>query len=125
MENEEKFKSFDFADTHQLALATAFLLADKKGKDIVIVDLKDKSVVADYFIICSASSSTQVRALAEYVDTEMGKRGRNVNHRDFDSEWSALDYGDVIVHVFYKELREYYQIERLWDEGNNVERYEE
>ena len=122
--NEEKFSSFDLQDPTQFANACAFLLDDKKGKNIVIVDLKDKSIVADYFVICSASSTTQVRALAEYVDDEMGKHGYNILHRDIDGKWAALDYGCVIVHVFYNELREYYQIERLWDNGNNITVYE-
>lgn len=117
---KEKFNKYDLTVSSEFAEACAFLLDDKRGKNIVIVDLKDKSVVADYFVICSATSTTQVRALAEYVDDEMGKVGYNITHRDIDTKWSALDYGDVIVHVFYEELRDYYQIERLWDDGKNV-----
>ena len=112
---------FDLNDSAQFAKACALLLDEKKGKKIVIINLEGKSIVADYFVICSASSTTQVRALAEYVDDEMGKNGHNINHRDIDTKWSALDYGDVIVHVFHNEVRDYYQLERLWDEGANVE----
>ena len=113
---KEKFDKYDLTVSSDFAEACAFLLDDKRGKNIVIVDLKDKSVVADYFVICSASSTTQVRALAEYVDDEMGKVGYNITHRDIDPKWSALDYGDVIVHLFNDETRLFYHLERLWQE---------
>ena len=121
IKREDLIKDFDLSDPAQFAKACAVLLDEKKGKNIVIINLEGKSVVADYFVICSASSTPQVRALAEHVDDEMGKHGHNITHRDIDTKWSALDYGDVIVHVFHTDVRDYYQLEHLWDDGKNVE----
>ena len=77
-------------------------------------------MVADYFVIASAYSSTAVKALADAVEEELDKVGVHPLHRDADQKWIALDYGSVIVHVFYKELRDFYNLERLWADGDNV-----
>lgn len=116
---------FNLTDPAGLADAVAYLLDLKKGKNIVTIDLSGKTIVADYFVIASAYSSTAVKALADYVEDELSKRGLEPIHRDVDSKWIALDYGSVILHVFYKELREFYDIERLWAEGDNIKRFVE
>ena len=121
---QEKIKEFDLENSTDFAEACAYLVSEKRGKKITIIDLRDKSIEADYFVICSASSTTQVRAIAEFVDDELGKAGYNIVHRDIDTKWSALDYSDVIVHVFYNEVRDYYQLERLWEDKDNVRIYE-
>ena len=121
---QEKLKEFNLEDTTSFAEACAYLASEKRGKKITIIDLREKNIEADYFVICSASSTTQVRAIAEFIDDELGTRGYNISHRDIDTKWSALDYSDVIVHVFYNEVRDYYQIERLWEDENNVRLYE-
>ena len=74
-------------------------------------------MIADYFVIVSAYSTTAVKALSNYVEDELAKCGVEPIHRDVDQKWVALDYGYVIVHVFYKELRDFYRIERLWEDG--------
>ena len=74
-------------------------------------------MIADYFVIASAYSTTAVKALSNYVEDELAKCGVEPIHRDIDQKWVALDYGYVIVHVFYKELRDFYRIERLWEDG--------
>lgn len=114
---------FNLSDSAGLADAVAYLLDLKKGKNIVTIDLSGKTIVADYFVIASAYSSTAVKALADYVEDELSKRGLEPIHRDVDAKWIALDYGSVILHVFYKELREFYDIERLWAEGDNIKRF--
>ena len=121
---QEKLKEFDLENSTDFAEACAYLVSEKRGKKITIIDLRDKSIEADYFVICSASSTTQVRAIAEFVDDELCKIGYNIVHRDIDTKWSALDYSDVIVHVFYNEVRDYYQLERLWEDKDNVRIYE-
>lgn len=121
----EWLNDLDLTDTKVLAEAVAKLLDDKKGKDVTVVDLSGKTIIADYFVIASATSTTAVRALVDFVTEEMEKRGINVTHRDMDPKWAALDLGGVILHVFYDELREFYSLERLWSDGSNIKRFKE
>lgn len=115
--------NYDLTQPNGLADAVAYLLDLKKGKDVVTIDLGGKTIVADYFVIASAYSSTAVKALSDFVEDELSKHGLEPIHRDADAKWVALDYGSVIVHVFYKELREFYQIERLWADGDNIKKF--
>lgn len=108
---------YDLKTAAGLKDAIAYLLDLKKGKNVVTIDLAGKTVVADYFVIASAFSTTAVKALSNYVEDELAKCGIEPLHRDVDQKWVALDYGFVIVHVFYKELRDFYRIERLWEDG--------
>ncbi len=108
---------YDLKTAEGLSAAIAYLLDLKKGKNIVTIDLSGKTVIADYFVIASAYSTTAVKALSNYVEDELSKCGVEPIHRDVDQKWVALDYGYVIVHVFYKELRDFYRIERLWEDG--------
>lgn len=111
---------YDVATPKGLSETIAAILDNKKGKQVTTIDLSDKTVVADYFVIASAYSSTAVKALADAVEEELDKVGVHPLHRDADQKWIALDYGSVIVHVFYKELRDFYNLERLWADGDNV-----
>ncbi len=108
---------YDLKTAEGLSAAIAYLLDLKKGKNIVTIDLSGKTVIADYFVIASAYSTTAVKSLSNYVEDELAKCGVEPIHRDVDQKWVALDYGYVIVHVFYKELRDFYRIERLWEDG--------
>ena len=121
----EWLDELDLNDTTALANGVAKLLDSKKGKDVVVVDVRGKTVVADYFVLASATSTTAVRALTDYVCDELEKRGVKITHRDVDPKWAAVDVGGVIVHVFYDELREFYSIERLWSDGTNVKAFKE
>lgn len=121
----EWLDGLDLTDTKILAESTARLLDIKKAKDVTLVDITGKTVIADYFVIASAASTTAVRALVEFVSEELEKRGVNVSHRDIDPKWAAIDLGGVILHVFYDELREFYSIERLWADGSNIRRFKD
>lgn len=112
--------AYDVKNPQGLKDAIVAILDNKKGKKITTIDLGDKTVVADYFVVASAYSSTAVKALADAVEEELDKAGVYPLHRDADQKWVALDYGSVIVHVFYKETREFYNLERLWSDGDNV-----
>ena len=112
-------------DPKQLAEGIARLLDDRKGIDVTVIDLLGKTIVADYFVIASATSTTAVKALSDHVVEEMEKRGAECLHKDVDSKWVALGFAGVVVHVFYDEIREFYSIERLWAEGGNVKRFKE
>jgi len=89
---------------------------DKKAKDVIILELKDLSIIADYFLICSGESTTQVKAIADAIGEKFSKRGmRPLGIEGLNnSRWVLIDYGDVIIHVFEEETRDYYQLEKLW-----------
>lgn len=114
-------------NSRQLAELCAKLLSDKKGSDIIMLDIEHLTVLADYFVIASAKSSTQVKAMGEHVEEELSKMGLEPTRREgfSDARWIILDYGDVVVHVFNDEMRMFYCLERLWEDGNNLTRYEE
>ncbi len=112
------------ASSTEIAEAIAKELDLHKGHDIDIIDLEGKTIVADYFIIASASSSTAVKALCGYVEDMLTEKfGLDPSKRDVDREWVALDYGSIIIHVFTDKTREFYNIERLWSDGSNVRHY--
>ena len=92
---------------------------------VVVLDFKisDLTILADYFIIASGNSSTQTRTLAEEVEYQMSQAGVEPNRKEGynGSNWVILDYGDIVVHIFYKETRDYYQLERLWADGEKID----
>lgn len=102
-------------------------LDEKKGTDIRIIDISGISVLADYFIITNGNSDSQVKALVDNVEEKMHKAGYAQKQREgvTSGNWVLLDYGDVIVHVFDKENREFYNLERIWSDGKKIERPEE
>lgn len=109
--------------SRDLAQKIAAFIDEKKGKDIMIIDLKGKTVIADYFVLASAKSTVAVRAIADYVDEKLSKDyGLEPRGRDIDPKWAAIDYGCVILHIFHEEAREFYKLERLWDDGDNITR---
>ncbi len=109
-------------DTGQLAKAAVDVASDKKASDVILLDIRNVSIIADYFVICSGQNTRQIQAIADAIDEELGKRGANVLHREGGAEtgWLLLDFGDVIVHVFGPKEREYYRLERLWSEAKTV-----
>ena len=98
-------------------------LEDKKGEDICIIDISGISPLADYFIITSGSNDSQVKALVDHVEDEMHKAGHSQIQREGlqTRNWVLLDYGDVVVHVFDTENREFYHLERIWSDGKRIE----
>ncbi len=102
----------------ELADKIAVLLDNKKGIDIEVIDVADKTVLADYFVICSGNSTTQIKALADEVEVVLKNEdeiyadhveGRNSNR------WILIDYKDVVVHIFHPEERANYDLEKLWE----------
>lgn len=127
MENEEK-KNANEATSKELAQAICLALSAKKAKDIATVYVREKSSLCDYFVIASGTSSTQVRAMGEYVEEQMEKQFSLSPVREEgmrDGRWSVLDYGDVIVHIMQDETRLFYHLERLWADSGNLEKYED
>ena len=111
-------KQFDDA-----VMAVAKKLDEKKARDIVLLDVSKATILAETFIICSGTSPNQVRMLAEEIEREMAKQGifkkRMEGYRE--GRWVVVDFGDILVHIFHREEREFYDIERLWkQEGNYI-----
>lgn len=112
--------------TEKLLKEICEVLSQKKAGDIVTIDVRGKTDIADYFVIASARSSTQVKAYAEYVEEVVEKSGGEVRRREGvnDGRWAIIDCADVIVHIFNDETRLFYHLERLWTDGDNVKKYE-
>ncbi|GGG31086.1 ribosome silencing factor [Hymenobacter sp. 5516J-16] len=108
-------------DSDKLADVVVRGMQEKKAADIVVLNLKDlKNAVADYFIICSASSDTQIDAIARSVEEEVEKlTGQNPWQTEgrMNREWVLLDYVDVVVHVFLRDRRQFYGLEELWGDA--------
>ncbi len=98
------------------AALTSRIAADKKATDVVVLDMRDTSSITDYFLICSGGSERQVRAIADGIDEQLGELGiASLGVEGYrEGRWILMDYGDVIVHVFSQETRDFYDLERLW-----------
>ena len=98
-------------------------LEEKKGADVRILDISEVSVLADYFIIANGTSNSQVKALVDNVEEKMSKAGYEVKQSEGNGSgtWVLLDYEDIIVHVFDKDNRLFYNLERIWSDGKRVE----
>ncbi len=102
----------------ELTKAIVKVLDEKKAIDISAIEITELTIVSDYFIIASGTSSTHTRALADEVEFELGKLGVKPNNIEGRATgWILLDYGSVLVHVFQADMREYYNLERLWSDA--------
>ncbi len=98
-------------------------LEDKKAEDIKVIDISEVSVLADYFIIASGTNRSQIQALTDNVEEQLGRNGLAVKQVEgYDAaNWILMDFGDIIVHVFDKENRLFYDLERIWRDGKQAE----
>ena len=106
----------------QVAAAAAKALDSKMGVDIRLIEITDVSTLADYFLICTATSSTHVKTLCDAVEEAMDGIGEPMVSREGhrSGTWVLLDFGCVVVHVFTQETRAFYNLERLWQDGKQV-----
>lgn len=106
----------------QIALKCARIANRMKGEDITVLNVKRIFELADYFVITSATSKLHARAIAREIETELDKMGlAPLGVEGFDSAfWILLDYTDVVVHIFLKEMREFYDLELLWGDARSV-----
>jgi ribosome-associated protein len=113
--------------SRDVALTAAEAALDKKALDVIILELGELTVIADYFVICSGESTTQVKTIAEFIEHELTRKGIMPIGREGlrFSHWVLLDYGDVIVHIFEKETRAYYGLEKLWMDAKTIEFHED
>jgi len=107
----------------QQARLVCDVMLDKKAEDIVRIDIRGLSILADFFVICSGRSTMQVQAISDAVDEALENADVKVRRREgYDQgRWIVLDTGDVMVHLFNREEREFYKLERLWINGDNIE----
>lgn len=113
-------------DINELLKNICKAASDKKAKDIITMNMKGLISATDYFVICSAATATQVRAIADNIEEELDKLEVHFLHKEGyrEGEWVLLDYGDVVAHVFRDENREYYALEELWSSAE-ITRYED
>lgn len=106
----------------EIAATAAKALDSKKGVDIKVMDVLELTSLADYFVICSGTSNTQINALCDAVEEAVNTAGEPTLHREGHrgGTWVLLDFGSVVVHVFNNEAREFYALERLWQDGKEV-----
>lgn len=125
-ENDTKKEDFkeDFKEkTKNMAQIAIQALGDKKAEDIKVIDISGVSVLADYFIIASGSNRSQIQALTDYVEEQLGRSGLPVKQIEgYDTaNWILMDFGDLIVHIFDRENRLFYDLERIWRDGKAIE----
>ena len=106
----------------QIYQAAVKALNDKKAEDIQVMKIGDLTIVADYFVIATGTSSTNVKSLADNVEYELGLQGVQPGHIEGKATgWILLDYGSVVIHVFLADMRGYYNLERLWTDAAQVD----
>ena len=110
-------------NSYDQAVMAAKAISSKKGLDIQVIEIGDISVLADYMVIATGTSSTNVKALADEVEYKLDEAGISVSHIEGyrSNSWILLDYVDVIVNVFSDEAREFYDLDRLWQDGKPVD----
>lgn len=108
-------------DERTLALRAAQALYDKKAVDLMVLDVKNLTVITDYMVICTGRTAQQVHSLCDEVEDKLLEAGISPRKKEGQNEgrWAILDYGTVLVHIFHPEQRQFYKLDRLWDEGTN------
>ena len=108
--------------SRELAEKICKILSDRKALDVTMINISEKTIVADYYVIATAKSSPHVKALSEYVEEELDKEEVSPLRREGTREgrWAVIDYGDVVLHVFNDETRVFYNLEKLWADEKNV-----
>ncbi|RRR77341.1 MAG: ribosome silencing factor [Candidatus Viridilinea halotolerans] len=109
-------------ETGTIARRVVDLAEDKQAHEIVLLDIRSQSTIADYFVICSADSDRQIKAIIDHIDVKVQQEFA-INPRmegTADTGWVVLDYGHVVVHIFSPTQRDYYRLERLWDKSPPV-----
>ena len=92
---------------------------DRQAEDIVVMEMKEKSSIGDFFVVMSAASSVRVKSIVDHIEDEMEKGGFPALHKEglAEGHWVLMDYGDIVVHVFYHETRKFYSLETLWGDA--------
>lgn len=112
-------------DSESLAHRAVDILSDRQAEDIALIDISRNATFADFFVIATATSPLQFSALAEHLERELQTEGHGLRHREGAAAggWMLLDFGDIIVHLFSPEKREFYRLEDLWGRTSPVVRF--
>ena len=107
----------------EIAILAAKALDSKKGRDLKVMEVTELTSLADYFVICTATSNTQVKALSDFCQKELKEAGEMPHHVEGHrgGTWLLLDYSAVVVHIFLEETRDFYDLERLWRDANEID----
>ena len=108
--------------SREMAKLACHALNDKKAEEIRVIDISDISPLADYFVIATGANTNQIQAMVDAVEEELGRQGHTVKQIEGNrtSSWILMDYRDIIVHIFSKEDRLFYDLERIWTDGKKV-----
>ena len=111
------------AEPLEIAKTLVRVLDMKKGRDIRLLRVSDKTIIADYFVICGGTSNTNIKALAGEAEYKLGLCGVTPIHMDgySEGEWIVVDFGCVMVHIMNRDNRDFYKLEKLWDEAENID----
>ena len=118
-ENNNKLEVGSILNSVELSEKISQILLDKKAKDVDVIKIENLTILADFFILCTGTSTTHIRTLADEIIEKLREVGLECHHMEGyeSSKWILLDYGSVVVHIFHEEERKYYNLERLWSEG--------
>ena len=118
----EKMTSLVGASSEEIARAIAEVMDDMKAHDIKILRVSEKTAMTDYFVTCSGTSNTQIRAISGEIEYKLGERGLTPLHIEGyeTGTWIAMDYAHVMVHIFNREQRDFYKLEKLWGDACEV-----
>ena len=109
--------------SYEMAVLLAKALDSKKGQDVKVLKTEELTTLCDYFVLCTATSNTQIKAMSDACEEEMEKRGEQAHHIEGhrDGTWLLMDFSSVVVHVFTDEARKFYDLERLWGDAQEVD----
>lgn len=118
----KKMENLSLEQVKEMAAKAIEALEEKKAEDIRVIDISGVSVIADYFIIANGSNRNQIQALSDAVEEALGKAGYPMKQIEGynTANWVLLDFGDIMVHIFDKENRLFYDLERIWHDGKQI-----
>ena len=108
--------------SYEMAMVLARTLDSKKGEDIKVLKTEDLTTLCDYFVLCTATSNTQIKAMSDACEEAMEKQGERVHHIEGHrgGTWLLMDFSSVVVHIFMDEARKFYDLERLWGDAEEI-----
>ncbi len=101
----------------KLARLVGRLVLDKKGGEVVLIDLRRLSSIADFFVVATADADVHAHAIASHIQDKLKEKGIKMGHEEKSGRWTLLDYSDVVVHIFLKEARRFYALEKFWGDA--------